>query len=200
MERDGVLNGLVLDEVRAVMDSPLDERSIHLTRQAAAFVHALNERGYLALVVSEQPAVAQGRLSRLGLDRIHQRLHGDLEAAGARLDGIYVCMHDADAHDIPGAAAREDLVKACRCRRPAPGLLLAAASQHRVDMQRSYMICRDQRDVRAGRAAALETCLLTRAELSDFDGPADMRPHHVSPDLLGFVRILDAERRGVRTP
>jgi D-glycero-D-manno-heptose 1,7-bisphosphate phosphatase len=190
LDRDGVLNHLAHDTVRDSSGGPLSVEQFELIRLAPTFVRSLNDRGFLAIVVTNQPALAQGRLSPMGLARIHRRLQDELAASGARIDGIHFCPHDADADSPLG---REYAIP-CRCKKPAPGLILRAAQLHRVDLTRSFMICRDITDVKAGRSAALETILLTNSRMRDLEVSPELRPHHVATDLIGVLRLIDAAR------
>lgn len=194
LERDGTLNSLVFDEMRGVMAGPLQSDQLSLERQAGSFVRGLNERGFLVLVVTNQPAVAQGRLDSMGLARIHERLRVSLSELGARIDGTFVCPHDADAGSLPGARVRPELAIDCHCRRPAPGLLLRAAAVHQVDLPRSFMICRNLKDVKAGRSATVETVLLTDVQLVQIEASPELRPNHVANDLVEVLRIIDNSR------
>jgi D-glycero-D-manno-heptose 1,7-bisphosphate phosphatase len=192
LDRDGILNGLVHDETRDVMGSPLAVDELALFRHAPSFVQAMNARGFLVLVTTNQPALAHGRLSPIGLDRIHRKLCDDIAAGGGRIDGIFFCPHDSDAHVVPGARVRKEYAIPCRCRKPAPGMILRAAQTHKVDLPRSFMVCRDLEDVKAGRSAALETILLSDVRLRQIEASPDLRPHHVVPELPDVVRIIDA--------
>lgn len=194
LERDGILNNLVHDEVRGEMDSPLSVDQLVLFRHATSFVKELTSRGFLVLVATNQPRLAQGRLSSIGLDRIHRKLCDDIAAGGGRIDGIFFCPHDPQAHEAPGANVRDDYAVPCRCRKPAPGMILRAAQLHKVDLPRSFMVCRDLTDVKAGRSAALETILLTKSRLGEIEASPDMRPHHVVLQLTDALRIIDAVR------
>ncbi len=194
LERDGVLNSLVFDEARGGMASPLQPDQLSLERQAASFVSKLNRRGFLVLVVTSQPGIAQGRLDSMRLDRIHNRLRARLASSEGRLDGVFVCPHDADAQAEPGLTIRPELTVDCQCRCPAPGLLLKAAAVHRVDIPRSFMICQDLQDVKAGRSATVETILLTNSKLSQIEAAPELRPNHVAVDLATALSIIDASR------
>jgi D-glycero-D-manno-heptose 1,7-bisphosphate phosphatase len=77
---------------------------------------------------------------------MHQHLRQSLP-----LDDFFVCWHDdADA---------------CACRKPAPGLLLAAASRYELDLGKSFMVGDRWRDVEAGRRAGCKTVWLDRGYL-----------------------------------
>ena len=130
----------------------------------------------------------------MGLDRIHRALNDAVRRGGGRIDGVFFCPHDADAHRVPGCTPREELVRPCRCRKPAPGLILEAAQVHDVDLHRSFMVCRNVTDVRAARAVALETILLTDVRVADIEVPPDLRPHHAVATLSDVIKTIDGAR------
>jgi len=96
---------------------------------------------YLLIVVTNQPDVARGRVSRGVVDAIHARL-----ASLLPLDDIRCCYHD-DADD-------------CACRKPRPGMLQGAADAHGIDLAASVMVGDRWRDVEAGRRAGCATVLV----------------------------------------
>lgn len=197
LDRDGTLNEMVYDPDHGVMDSPFVPEQLMLRRQAATFVGALNELGYLCLVVTNQPGLAKGTLTLERLARIHDKLSADLRRNGAALDGIYFCPHHPDA----GPSARRGLAVACACRKPAPGLILEAAADHRVDLRRSFMVGDGLVDVEAGRRAGVSTILVTKAQaalLEKIDERPDARPDHWAADLHGALAII-AGQRNART-
>jgi D-glycero-D-manno-heptose 1,7-bisphosphate phosphatase len=49
---------------------------------------------------------------------------------------------------------------ACDCRKPKPGMLLAAAAEHGIDLAASVMVGDRWRDIEAGRAAGCRTILV----------------------------------------
>ena len=110
-----------------------------------AFLRALRlvrAGGYAAVVVTNQRGVGRGLMSRADLDAIHARLARVLEGEGLHLDAIYACTVDDDAHPD---------------RKPNPGMLLRAARDLGLDLQRSWMIGDSERDILAGRAAGCRT-------------------------------------------
>ena len=195
LDRDGVLNNLVPDPDRGVLDSPLDSGDLTIQRHASAFVRSLNRRGFLVLVVTDQPALAHGRLTSMDLSRIHQRLREAIAASGGRIDGIHYCPHDPAASATRGRIAEFAIV--CRCKKPAPGLIFRAAQLHNADLQSSFMICRNLKDVKAGRAAALETVLLTDVQMRDIEAPPGLRPHHAAAKLTDVLRIIDSAQQSI---
>src|SRR5712692_12048263 len=95
----------------------------------------LTQAGYSVLAVSNQRCVAKGLLSLSELESIHERLCQELETKGASITRIYYCPHDN--------------LTPCGCRKPAPGMLLAAARDHGIDLQNSWMIGDSKVDIEA---------------------------------------------------
>lgn len=142
LDRDGVLvEALVRDGRPYPAASPDEARFVD---EADEPLRLLAAAGFLLLVVTNQPDVARGTTSREAVDALNARLR---ERFPALLD-VLVCPHDA-ADD-------------CSCRKPRPGMLLAAAAAHAIDLGASYLVGDRWRDVEAGHAAGCTTVLVDR--------------------------------------
>ena len=142
LDRDGTLNrsaGFLKD---------IDD--MELLPGAAEAVRRINESGYLAVVMTNQPQIARGELDFPDLRLIHDKMETLLGREGAYVDAIYFCPHHPDA-GFPGE--RPAYKKACHCRKPGTGLFLQAAADFRIDISSSYMIGDSWRDEEAGRNA-----------------------------------------------
>ncbi len=103
----------------------------------------LTGAGYCVFVVSNQRCVANGLLTVAELESIHRRMCQELAAVGATITQVYYCPHEKQPP--------------CRCRKPAPGMLLTAAQTHKLDLTSSWMIGDSEIDVEAGRNAGCRT-------------------------------------------
>ena len=178
LARDGVL----IEEVDPLGLADIDK--LALTPRAGQAVRAINEAGLLAIVVTNQPVVAKGRLSVAQLEMMHAKLETLLGRQGAKLDGIYACPH----HPERGFAGEVAELKIdCDCRKPRPGLLRAAANDLPVLMERSCLIGDSARDVGAARAAGI-ACYGVRTGFGCRDCPADQQPDKLFDDVLDAVR------------
>lgn len=119
----------------------------------------LKRMGYKLIVVTNQSAVARGIVSEQVLSQIHNRLKQLLAEKGAFLDQIYYCPYHPE-----GVIAKYR--KDSNCRKPNPGMLLAAADEMDIDLGQSWMIGNSSRDVEAGLRAGCKTILINR--LSDY--------------------------------
>lgn len=135
------------------MRSPDD---IEVLPCAVDAVRRLNEVGLPTVVVTNQSAVGRGILSLADAQRLHQIVVGRFAEAGARLDASYMCPH--------GPA------EGCSCRKPKPGMLVAAAADLGLDLARSFIIGDACRDIEAGLVAGCAAILVEtgmgRAELA----------------------------------
>lgn len=135
-------------------------RNIHdfeLIDGVAKAIREINNSGYLAIVVTNQPVIARGEVTQEQLCRIHDKMETLLGLSGAYLDGIYVCPH----HPHKGYAGEIPELKCdCECRKPKPGLLLRAAKDFNIDLSASWMIGDSESDILAGIAAGCSTGLI----------------------------------------
>ncbi len=122
-----------------------------------AAVARMTRAGIKIVVITNQPVIARGMCSVEVLEAIHRRLCGEIEAAGGRIDAIYYCPHHPDTHHDEGVA---ELRRACRCRKPAPGLIFQAMREQQVDLSAAVMVGDRALDVQAGRAAGVRTVLV----------------------------------------
>jgi D-glycero-D-manno-heptose 1,7-bisphosphate phosphatase len=186
LDRDGVLTELVPDPGSGLPESPLSQGDVRLVPGAAAAAKRLRDDGGYALVgVTNQPAAAKGRLTVSRLEEVQTRVVDLLAAAGVELDGWRMCLHHPD-----GVVA--ELSGRCECRKPAPGMLLDAARELALDLDRSWMVGDTDADIEAGRAAGCRTALIVHpgsAHKRSTAAPADLEGpdlDHVSALVLGF--------------
>lgn len=116
-------------------------------------VRQLNRAGFIVVVITNQAGLALGIVSEAFLDAAHRHISERLEAGSARVDAYYHCPHHP-------RGVIDSLTCVCDCRKPAPGLLLRAAGDLGIDLERSFMIGDRWRDVQAGRAAGTATVLV----------------------------------------
>lgn len=120
-------------------------------------IKKINESGYLAIVVTNQPVIARGEVTVKELNEIHKKLETELGYKGAYIDGLYYCPH----HPHKGYEGEIPELKIdCECRKPKPGMLLKAAEDFNIDLSQSWMIGDGENDVKAGKAAGCKTTLI----------------------------------------
>ena len=139
IDRDGVINRAVIRDGKPF--APARPEDVELLPGVPEALRDLHDAGFRLIVTTNQPDVAAGRMTRDDVEAIHARMRATLP-----LDDVRVCYHvDADN---------------CDCRKPKPGMLLDAAREWNIDLERSIMVGDRWRDVDAGRAAGCRTILV----------------------------------------
>lgn len=149
LDRDGTINKYV-GFLRNIDDFELIEG-------VSEAIRVINQSGYLAIVVTNQPVIARGEVSWDELNEIHRKMETLLGRDGAYIDGIYICPHHPDK-GFEGE--RPEYKIDCDCRKPKPGLLLQAAKEFNINLAESYMIGDSLSDIDAGNNAKLKDSIL----------------------------------------
>ena len=153
LDRDGTINKYVgfLREID----------QFELLPKVSEAIKKINDSGYLAIVVTNQPVIARGEVTFEQLDEIHNKMETLLGKDGAYLDGIYFCPH----HPHKGFEGEiPELKVECECRKPKPGMLLKAAKDFNIDLSKSWMIGDSDNDILAGENAG---CFTARVKEKD---------------------------------
>jgi len=149
LDRDGVLN--------ANRDHVGRLEEFELLPGAAAAVRKINSLGLLAVVVTNQPAVARNLCSLDGLETIHRKMETLLGREGAYLDAIYYCPH----HPDKGFPEENPAYKIeCECRKPKTGMITRARADLNIRLEGSYLVGDAARDIECGRRAGLTAILV----------------------------------------
>ena len=144
-DRDGTLNVDI-----HYLHRPED--FIWIPRAKEAIRH-VNDRGYLAILVTNQSGVARDYYPESDVVRVYEWMNAELQRSGAHLDALYYCPHHPQ-----GSVAR--YTRACACRKPEPGMILRAAQEHGIDLARSLLVGDKISDLEAGRAAGIPSLYL----------------------------------------
>jgi len=142
MDRDGTINRYV--------GFLRDIDQFELIDGVAEKIRQINQSGYLAIVVTNQPVIARGEVTWAELREIHNKLETLLGQSGAYVDDIFICPHHPDSGF---AGERKEYKIVCDCRKPKAGLLLDAAKKYNIDLSQSYMVGDSEQDMQAGDAA-----------------------------------------------
>ena len=145
---------------------------------AARAIGRLNAVRVRTVLVTNQRWLSGPGADPACYEAIHARLEQLLAAEGARLDAAYHCPH---------------ALASCDCRKPEPGMLLRAARDHGIELDKAVIIGDSDTDLVAGRSVGTATILLRRGATERDAASADA----VADDLDAAVRlILQAQHAG----
>ncbi len=160
---------------------------LELIPRAAAAIKLLNDAGFATVVITNQAGIAKGILQETLLTEIHTRLSALLQKENARIDRFYYCPHHPDA-------VVQKYRVACQCRKPSPGLVLQAADELGIDVQRSYVVGDKSCDIElAHTVGATAIMVLTgygAAELHKHREANLEPPRYIAADLYGAVQLI----------
>lgn len=167
LDRDGTINqkkGLIWKE-----------EQFELEDGAIEAIRKINQSGYLAIVVTNQPAVARGLCQIKDIEEIHKKMETLLGQKGVYLDDIRFCPH----HPDKGYPEENPIYKIpCQCRKPNIGMLIDCAKQYNIDMENSWIIGDSTVDIQTGKNAGIHTALV-------FTGDAGKdKKYNVVPELI----------------
>ncbi len=132
----------------------------------------LSELGFLLVVVTNQRGIARGLMTEQDLKSVHRFMLRELEKSGVTVAGVYTCPHDE--------------FEACSCRKPEPGMIMAAIRELEIDPASSYMVGDSPSDVEAGKRAGTRTVRITEQG----DNDADL-VFSCLLDFAGYLKGLD---------
>ncbi len=185
LDRDGTINAMVYNPEFGLVDSPLNPDEFRLLPGVGEAIRAINDAGFLAVVISNQPGIAKGKCTPELLDAITEKMRQGLSERGARLDAVYYCLHHPEA-------ALPDYRAVCDCRKPKPGLLLRAAKELDIDLGASFLVGDGITDLRAGMEAGVTTLFLSSRKGYILEELAHQRadPGFIVPDLPSAAGLI----------
>ena len=173
LDRDGVLIENRPDYVRNWAQVRIIPKIVD-----ALASHAV--KNYKIIIVTNQSAVGRGLITLETARNINEHLVRVIEKHKGQIHGVYMCPHDPSAQ--------------CFCRKPKPGLILQAANDLSLDLDRSWMIGDAWSDLVAGRAAGVHKVALLRtgrgSEQLLQQSPDNLTDYFVFNDLADAVHTI----------
>ena len=140
LDRDGVIN----------IDTGYVSRAVDIQFRKGIFdiMRGFKMLGHLLVVVTNQSGIGRGLFTEQEFRDVTAYMVGYCAGKGAQIDRVYHCPHAPDDE--------------CQCRKPLPGMILQAARELDIDLERSTLIGDKQTDIDAGRAAGVGHLILWR--------------------------------------
>lgn len=113
-------------------------------------IQLINRQGFLAIVVTNQAGVARQLYDAEAVTTLHRQVNDLLKIHDAWIDAFYFCPHHPDYGEKIS----------CSCRKPNPGMLLAAQQDFDIDLHQSAMIGDKAIDVTTAINAAVTPYLV----------------------------------------
>jgi len=168
LDRDGVLNAPIVRSGKPYPPQTLEEFLIYPEAVEACVL--LRQRGFLLVVVTNQPDVGRGTQSMEVVAAMHKYLQQTIPA----IEWIEVCT------------APDDSAPDAYRRKPAPGMVLDAAKVLEIDLAHSYLVGDRWRDIDCGHAAGCTTFFVERCYNEELRRP----PHHYVANLMEAAKLI----------
>lgn len=139
LDRDGVLNKALVRTGKPYPPANIVE--LEILPGVFEALQVLKKNGFLLIVVTNQPDVARGVVSKESVEQMNHFLQDKLG-----IDEFNTCYHDSGDN--------------CACRKPKPGAILEAAIRWSLDLGQSFMVGDRWRDIEAGQAAGVKTVFI----------------------------------------
>ena len=179
LDRDGVI-------IRKAPEGEYISRSedVEVIPGALEAIAEFYRAGFKIIIATNQRGIALGKIGARELEGIHHRLCLQLAEWNVNVTGIYFCPHDESEQ--------------CFCRKPRPGMLLQAASEHGLCLPICWMIGDSESDIAAGVLAGCKTAWITCTHPFPLRlGVRHPKPDLTVPDLLtAAARILSRGQVG----
>lgn len=141
LDRDGVLCRSIVHNGKSYAPRRLEDFILMPNSQHS--VMFLKQFGFKVIVVTNQPDIGNGLVTLEVIKAMHLKLY-----AKTMIDDIFLCAHRQD--------------ECCNCRKPKPGMLLAAAEKYNIDLSKSYMVGDRASDIESGQRAGCRTIFIDR--------------------------------------
>jgi D-glycero-D-manno-heptose 1,7-bisphosphate phosphatase len=148
---------------------------LELLPNTTAGLRRLTELGLGLVVLTNQSGLARGYFGWPAVHAVHEHLRRLLADHGVAVAGFYVCPHRPDA--------------GCACRKPEPGLALAAANEHGFDLAAALVVGDKPCDIDLGKRVGATTFLVRTGygELHARTTDAD----YVVADILAAAKVIE---------
>ena len=141
LDRDGVINRDSPDYIKS-----WDE--FHFLPGSVEAITRLSQSGRRVILITNQSVIHRKMVLPETLDQMHANLKAAVREAGGCITDIFFCPHTPD--------------EGCACRKPRPGLILAACRAHGLDPAECVMVGDSAKDIRCAHRAGCARALLVR--------------------------------------
>jgi D-glycero-D-manno-heptose 1,7-bisphosphate phosphatase len=152
LDRDGVLNKAIVRGGLPYSPHRVDE--VAMNPSARESVQILKNLDLVPIVVTNQPEISRGKISLEDALEINKYIADCLE-----ISHVFMCPHDDQ--------------DCCDCRKPKPGLILAAALELNLELENSFLIGDRWKDITAGNLAGCTTIFLRNGYSEPHPSDAD---------------------------
>jgi len=175
LDRDGVLI-----EEKNYLSSPSD---VIIFSEAIQALKILRKNGFKIIVITNQAGVAKGYYKEESIFDVHKGIDCQLAKAKLKIDKYYHCPHH-----LEGTVKKYSI--ACKCRKPAPGLILDAVKDFNIDLNKSFLIGDKISDIEAAQNVGCPAILVKTGHGLDYIEKARSKNIMIAENILKAVKLF----------
>jgi D-glycero-D-manno-heptose 1,7-bisphosphate phosphatase len=164
LDRDGVIN---MDSSEYVKN----ESEFEFIPKSPEAIALLSQTGFSVIVITNQSLIGRKMATQKTLDAIFKKMTDGVKKAGGNIKDIFFCPHTPEDN--------------CSCRKPMPGLILAAQKKYRIDLDRSCMVGDSAKDIECARNAGCSKAMLVKTG----NGPKAMQALSSQNIALDYIAL-----------
>jgi D-glycero-D-manno-heptose 1,7-bisphosphate phosphatase len=189
LDRDGVINELVLNRATGEYEPPHTPDELVLVADAIPALQDLQEAGFDLFIVSNQPDCAKGKTTLENIRAVHEKFDCLLKTKGIRFRNYYYCYHH------PQGIIPEYSIS-CECRKPKPYFLMKSVADYGIDLVQSWMVGDRDTDIECGKAAGTRTILVCEPDSVNYRGSSfpDYQAENIHDAVRIIIRISDKNK------
>jgi D-glycero-D-manno-heptose 1,7-bisphosphate phosphatase len=153
-----------------------DPELVRLEKGVVDALSLLTEHRHPLIVLSNQSGIGRGMFLESDAQRVNARLSENLQTYGISIMGWYLCPHTPEAQ--------------CECRKPLPGMAVAASHDWHLTLPGSYVIGDKQTDLELADAIGATGILVTTGHGREFADRARRETRPVFDDLRGAAEYI----------
>jgi len=176
LDRDGVINELLYEPDGNIM-SPTNLEQLKIMPNVKEGILKMKKLGFKIIVVTNQPGICFGYLTKEKLNQINNYLKEKL-----KIDEIYSCIHHSK------------YTGECNCKKPKIGLILKAKEDFDLDISSSYMVGDNLSDIEMGNNAKVKKTFrvgIPRVDIMELQHKKNIFPDYTLPNLLQVSKKID---------
>ena len=137
------------------------------------------EKGYQIFVITNQAGIARGYYEIIDFEHLTSWMKAEFKKRNIEISGVYYCPH----HPVKGS---NEYKMDCDCRKPKPGMIFKAISDHNINIKQSIFIGDKISDMEAAAAAGIDNRILVKSQYAD---ETNIKAHRVG-ELAGAAQFI----------
>lgn len=185
LDRDGVINELVINPEESIVDSPNSSEQFKTIKNSIKAMKILSKLGYKLIIISNQPGIAKGQYNIAEFHKMKRKLENDLTDNNVMLSGQYYCLHHPNAKITK-------YKKKCQCRKPGTKLFFDAVKKHNIDTKKSFLIGDGITDMQLAKRVGCRAIFIgnINSTITRVFHEKKVDPFYISHDLLEAANYI----------